>query len=155
MAELQASKNQLAANDLRPGSIIAERVVLLDEAAFSAFAKLTGDNHPIHYDPQYARDRGLRAPIAHGLLLVTMTALGATSVSDRLHASMVAMVGVEASFQSPVHLGDSVLIQVMVGEIEPKSKGISLVRFDIGMFSSARQPLARVQHRFLLKTKLE
>ena len=46
--------------------------------AFRAFADLTGDAHPIHYDPAYAAATRFGKPIAHGLLLAAYTALGAT-----------------------------------------------------------------------------
>jgi acyl dehydratase len=154
VSDAKVSVDQLAASDLKPGEILAERTIVLSEGAFDAFASLTGDNHPLHYDVAYAAAQGLRAPIAHGLLLVAMTALGATPVSNRLHASMVAMVGTEAKFIGPAYLGDAVKIELRVGEIVPKSKGISLVCFDVELSSEARQVLARVSHRFLLKTTI-
>lgn len=154
MSHTKASGGQLSASDLKIGDVLAERAVVFNQSTFDAFALLTGDNHPIHYDTAYATAHGLRAPIAHGLLLVAMTALGATPVSDRLHASMVAMVGTEAKFLGPAFLDDKVTIELRVGEVVPKSGGISLVRFDADMFSEARQLLARVSHRFLLKTTL-
>jgi len=154
VSDAKASGDQLAAGDLKPGEVLAERTVILSKGTFDAFASLTGDNHPIHDDVAYAAARGLRAPIAHGLLLVAMTALGATPISDRLHASMVAMVGTEAKFIGPAYLDDAVKLELRVGEIVPKSKGVSLVRFDIELSSEARQVLACVSHRFLLKTTL-
>ena len=54
----------------------------------------------------------------------------------------------------PAYLGDAVKIELRVGAIVPKSKGISLVCFDVELFSEARQVLARVSHRFLLKTTI-
>lgn len=154
MSDAKVTNDQLAACDLKSGEILAERAIILSRGAFDAFASLTGDNHPIHYDVAYAAARGLRAPIAHGLLLVAMTALGATPISDRLHASMVAMVGTEAKFLGPAYLDDAIKIELRVGEIVPKSKGVSLVCFDVELLSEARQVLARVSHRFLLKTTL-
>jgi 3-hydroxybutyryl-CoA dehydratase len=154
VSDANTSSGQLAACDLKPGDILARRTVIFDQGTFSAFASLTGDNHPIHYDVAYATARGLRAPIAHGLLLVAMTALGATAISDRLHASMVAMVGTEAKFLGPAYLDDAVRIELRVGEIIPKSKGVSLARFDAELFSETQELLARVSHRFLLKTTL-
>lgn len=154
MSSAKTSSSQLAASDLKPGDILAERTVVFDQNKFDLFASLTGDNHPIHYDVAYAKASGLRAPIAHGLLLVAMTALGATPVSHRLHDSMVAMVGTEAKFSGPVYLDDVVKIELRVAEVVPKAKGVSLVLFDAELLSETRQVLARVSHRFLLKTTL-
>lgn len=146
---------QLAGVDLQPGSLVAHRRVLLDQAAFSAFSALTGDAHPIHDDEAYARAKGLRAPIAHGLLLTAITALGATSLSAQLRDSMLAMVGVEAEFLSPVFVGDEVQLRFLVGGVEHKSRGRSLVTFNIEVLSSAQLLHARVCQRFLLKTQHE
>ena len=55
---------QLAGEDFTTGQVVARREVLLDERAFNAFAALTGDAHPIHYNAAYAQARGLRAPSA-------------------------------------------------------------------------------------------
>ena len=38
----------------------------MTEAHFSAFQTVSADNHPIHYDVEYCRRRGLPAPLAHG-----------------------------------------------------------------------------------------
>jgi acyl dehydratase len=38
----------------------------MTDANFSAFQAVSCDNHPIHYDVEYCRSRGLEAPLAHG-----------------------------------------------------------------------------------------
>lgn len=147
-------EHQLAAADLQPGSLVAERVVVIDRQAFAGFAALSGDAHPVHYDADYARRRGLRAPIAHGLLVVAMTALGATSLSPLLHDSMLAMVGVDAQFHAPVFEGDTVQVNLSVESVEPKSRNRSLVTFVIDVLSPDAALHARVHQRFLLKSHL-
>ena len=34
------------------------------EAHFAAFQTISADNHPIHYDVEYCRERGHKAPLA-------------------------------------------------------------------------------------------
>ncbi len=41
----------------------------LNDAHFFAFAGLTGDNHPIHYDDHYAAQHPFGKRVTHGLLL--------------------------------------------------------------------------------------
>ena len=52
--------------DFAPG----ERFVLpsrtMTEAIFLAFQAASGDNHPIHYDVEYCRRRGMPHMLAHG-----------------------------------------------------------------------------------------
>jgi len=56
----------------------------LTDAHFLFFSGLTGDVHPIHYDAEYAKSTPFGKPIAHALLLVSLTALGALKDRDRL-----------------------------------------------------------------------
>src|ERR1700712_5752029 len=117
--KVASNGEQLAANNLESGRLVAERSVRLDRRAFADFAALTGDAHPVHYDDDYARGQGLRAPIAHGLLVVALTALRATSLSAQLHDSMLAMVGVDAQCHAPVFAGDMVKATGTVESVEP------------------------------------
>ena len=68
----QEAPRQIGASGLEVGAEVGRRDLVLDRGMFEAFAALTGDAHPIHYDDEYARSRGLRAPIAHGLLLTAI-----------------------------------------------------------------------------------
>ena len=79
----------------------------LDDAAFNQFAQMTGDAHPLHYDAEYAKKTPFGKPVAHGLLLMSMTALGATPLSDNVEASMVAFIEQGGKFLKPVLVGDT------------------------------------------------
>ena len=150
-----AAERQLGGADLVAGAQVAERRVVLDAAAFRGFAVLTGDAHPIHYDAVYAKAHGLRAPIAHGLLIVAMTALGATTLSARLADSMIAMLGVEVRFVAPVFLGDAVVVRFRVEGVTPKSANRCLAAFAIDVRSPEGELHAEATQRYLLKHRLE
>ncbi len=51
----------------------------MTDAHFLFFAGMTGDNHPIHYDDEYAKTTRFGKRVAHGLLVASMTASGASS----------------------------------------------------------------------------
>ncbi|KDC43914.1 MaoC family dehydratase [Bordetella bronchiseptica] len=152
---------QLAAADLAVGQVVAQREIRLDAQAFAQFAALTGDAHPIHYDAGYAQRQGLRAPIAHGLLLVAISALGATPLSAQLHDAMVAMVGVEAVFMRPVYVDETVQCVYRVTQIEHVAKGRSKTTIAVSIHTTdappdaARQAHCVVHLTFLLKTHLQ
>ncbi|MCK9507494.1 MAG: MaoC family dehydratase N-terminal domain-containing protein [Pigmentiphaga sp.] len=156
-----ASPPQLAAADLAVGEIVAQRELHLDAQMFAQFAALTGDAHPIHYDDDYAKRQGHAAPVAHGLLLVAISALGATALSAQLHDAMVAMLSVEASFQRPVHLNDTVRCTYRVDHIEAKRNNRSTVGITVnietvdGHNGTLSLPRCVVRLQFLLKTNLE
>jgi acyl dehydratase len=145
---------QLMGADLVVGEVVARRHVLLDAASFDAFARLTGDAHPLHYDAAYAKAQGLRAPIAHGLLLVAITALGATPLSAQLHDSMVAMLGTNARFQSPAYVGDTVDLVTSVAGVEPKARNRCIARFEVRLLRGG-DVIATVDHQFMLRFSRE
>lgn len=146
---------QLYGADLVPGTVVAERQVTFDEASFRRFAELTGDAHPLHYDDAYAQAQGLRAPLVHGLLLVAMTALGATALSPRLQASMVAMLGTTARFTAPAFRGDCLTLRMTVARVEPKSRNRCVACFDVALLAADGTSVATVQHQFMLRQSQE
>ena len=78
----------------------------LTDAHFLFFSALTGDVHSIHYDSEYARGTRFGKPLAHGLLLQSLTALGASSGRDRLEGFVFIEQG--CRFLKPALVGDTV-----------------------------------------------
>jgi acyl dehydratase len=107
---------QLFAEDLRVGLRFRGAEKPLTEDRFRQFADMTGDAHPIHYDPAYAARTKFGRPIAHGLLLTSLTALGATDMSHALEDSMIAMIEQHWQFRNPAFVGD-----VVVADYEVRS----------------------------------
>src|SRR5262245_50504973 len=95
-------------DDFKPGEVFRSGSQTLSEMHFNAFAQMTGDMHPIHYDVNYARSKGWDAPLAHGLLLLSLCAIGAAPISRELQDSMVAMLGNEVRYKRPAIIGDTV-----------------------------------------------
>jgi len=48
-----------------------------DPAVFAAFQTASGDTHPVHYDVEYCRARGMPNLLAHGFQTLVHTAPGA------------------------------------------------------------------------------
>jgi acyl dehydratase len=105
----------------------------LTDAHFVFFAGMTGDNHPIHYDDEYARTHtqfGRR--LAHGLLLSSLTALGAGPLAPLVHDSMIAFLEQTSRFRAPVLIGDTVYPALEVTELIPKQgRGVLKLRATI------------------------
>jgi 3-hydroxybutyryl-CoA dehydratase len=78
----------------------------LNDAHFLLFSGLTGDVHPIHYDVEYARQTQFGKPLAHGLLLAGMTALGASTARERLEGFVFVEQG--CRFLKPAVVGDTI-----------------------------------------------
>ena len=98
--------DQLYADDLFEGFSFSGREITLTDDMFAAFGAMTGDNHPIHHDKAYAARTPFGRPVAHGLLLCALTAVGATDLSPRLEAAMIAFAGQSAEFLKPAFVGD-------------------------------------------------
>ena len=98
------------------------------DAHFLFFAGLTGDNHPIHYDDEYAKQTRFGARVTHGLLLAALTAAGASSLSPHMEGSVVAFVDQSARFLAPVLIGDTVAPELEVVALEDRSANGSPTR---------------------------
>ena len=84
---LDTDESQLYFDDFALGERFRSPGRTLGDAHFLMFAGLTGDNHPIHYDEEYARQTRFGGRVAHGLLVMAMTAVGASPLSPRLERS--------------------------------------------------------------------
>ena len=79
------------------------------------FSALSGDNHPSHYDVEYARARPIGRPIMHGLMLVALTAAGGSPMSALMDGFIFIEQG--CSFRAPVFVGDTIYPRVEVARI--------------------------------------
>jgi 3-hydroxybutyryl-CoA dehydratase len=154
MAEAEIADTQLYAEDFAPGLQFHGEPVVLSLQHFSGFAALTGDAHPIHYDESYAAQTRFKRPIAHGLLLMALTALGATAMSRRLEESMIALVEQGARFIRPAFVGDQVQAQFTVDAVEMKpGKGSAIVRISVRLLNEAHEPLLEGHHTYLIRSR--
>ena len=74
---------QLYLEDFSKGQTFSSPPRTITEADVLAFAALTGDAHPLHYDDEYAKTTRFGRPIVHGLHLMALTALGAAPLAQR------------------------------------------------------------------------
>jgi acyl dehydratase len=79
------------------------------------FSALSGDNHPIHYDVEYARQRPAGRPLMHGLMLASFTAAGASAMSPLMDGFIFVEQG--CKFRNPVFVGDTIYPRVEVEKI--------------------------------------
>ena len=144
--------DQLYFDDFKLGELFRSPGRTLGESHFLLFAGLTGDNHPIHYDEDYARRSRFGARVAHGLLVMAMSALGATALSHRLEASMIAFVEQGCRFLKPVLLGDSVHAEFEVAGLERKGdKGV--LRLRTRLLNQRGEAVLDGHHVYLLRCR--
>jgi acyl dehydratase len=145
---------QLYFEDFTPGRVFEGQRRTLDEQAFLGFARLTGDAHPIHYDAEYASRTRFGKPVAHGLLVAAVGALGATPVSRQMEESLVAFLEQDAKFLKPVLLGDEVRTEFEVESATPTRSGATgVVRFTLRVYAATGELAMVGHHSYLLKTR--
>ncbi len=58
-------------NALPPiGAKLDETIVAFDAARIGSYARVSGDDNPLHTDPAIAAQAGFAAPLAHGMLVM-------------------------------------------------------------------------------------
>jgi 3-hydroxybutyryl-CoA dehydratase len=146
--------SQIFADDLTIGQTFVGEAHRLGDDEFRAFAGITGDDHPIHCDDVYAAKTRFGRRLAHGLLVMSMTALGATSISRQIEDAMVAFVEQGASFRRPVFVGDTLTSRFEVAAIDLKpERGVALVRFNVSLSNDRNEVVLEGHHCYLLRLR--
>ena len=103
---------------------LGERFVLpsrtMTDAIFLAFQAASGDNHPVHYDAEYCRARGMPQMLAHGLQTLIQTAPGAGLFPYLVEDSLVGFIEQSSRFHKPVYVGDTLYPALTVAELAPR-----------------------------------
>tara|TARA_B100000459_G_scaffold144960_2_gene108576 strand:- start:125 stop:553 length:429 start_codon:yes stop_codon:yes gene_type:complete len=118
--------------EIEEGQVFSTPSKTLTDAHFLFFSGLTGDNHPIHYDVEYAKSTKFGAPLAHGLLLAGMTALGGSDASFQIDGFVFIEQG--SRFLKPVTVGDTIRTELTVEKIWKEGKR-RFVRFATAMIN--------------------
>ncbi len=115
-----------AFDDLRVGDAFRtpEREITAGDVV--AFARLTGDHHPVHVDPEWAATSMFGGQIAHGLLVLGF----AVGLSGFDPERVIALRSIEkATFKRAAHVGDVVHVEGTVAALKPLTPELGRVRF--------------------------
>ena len=107
-------------DDLRVGEIFRAPSRTLTDAHASAFQAVSVDNHPIHYDVEYARRHGHTAPVVHGLQVLAFTAPGATLFPQYIGDVFIAFTEASCKFLKEVHAGDTLYPALEIVALTPQ-----------------------------------
>src|SRR5713226_307201 len=145
---------QLFADDFVVGFRFRGEAKALTTELFAQFATLTGDAHPIHYDEAYAAGTRFGRPLAHGLLLTSLTALGATSLSRSVEDSMIALLEQRMQFLHPAFIGDVVVPEFEVVSMVPTASGrAGRVEMAVRLLNQAGEHVIEGRHAYLLRRR--
>src|SRR3954462_2573797 len=92
----------------------AERTMLVTDEQIEAFARLSGDRNPVHFDDAFARRIGFEGHIAHGA--VTAALLSAVLGMDLPGPGSV-FLEQRVRFLKPVRPGDTIVAALEVTKV--------------------------------------
>ena len=103
----------------------------ITEADVFAFAGLSGDFNQLHTDAEFARSTVYGRPIAHGMLVLSIST-GLAARMGFIEGTAMAFRELSWKFSSPVFFGDTVHIVATCRELKPMPKlGGGVVIFDV------------------------
>jgi acyl dehydratase len=106
--------------DFRLGEVFRLPSRTMTEAIFLAFQAASGDNHPVHYDAEYCRARGMPHMLAHGYQVLIQTAAGAGMFPHMVEESLKGFLEQSSRFLHPVFVGDTLYAALEVDEVTPQ-----------------------------------
>jgi acyl dehydratase len=122
------------------------------EAHFAAFQLLSADNHPIHYDLEYCRERGLPAPLAHGFQTLCFTAAGAGSLAHMIGEALVGFIEQSARFLKPVVAGDTLYPSLEIAVLTPQ-RTTGIVTVAVAVHNQRGELVLAGEQKYLLKKR--
>ena len=135
---------------------LGERFVIpsrtMTSAVFAAFQTASGDTHPVHYDLEYCRARGMPDLLAHGFQTLIYTAPDAGLFPYLVDDSLVGFLEQSSRFLKPVHAGDTLYPALEVADLAPgRSTGVVTLRSTV--FNQRRELVLDGMQKFLIRKR--
>lgn len=93
----------------------------ITDAMVDTFARITGDNNPLHTDDEYARTTHHGKRVAHGMLTASLLS---ELVGMKLPGKFSLILSQETQFKKPVFIGDTLIV---TGTVTQKSEATRTV----------------------------
>lgn len=108
--------------DLKIGMRFETPARTITEADLVNFAGVSGDFNPLHTDEEFARTTMFGRRIAHGTLVLSMTA-GLRQRTGVFEGTLLALLEIRSwRFHKPVYIGDTIRVITEVGDLRQTSK---------------------------------
>jgi len=125
----------------------------MTEAVFLAFQGASGDNHPVHYDVEYCKARGMPGLLAHGFQSLIQTAPGAGLFPYMVEDSLAGFIEQSSRFLKPVYAGDTVYPALEIDELTP-NRSTGVVGFASTIHNQRGELVVQGRQRFLIRKRL-
>ncbi|MBN1955965.1 MAG: MaoC family dehydratase N-terminal domain-containing protein [Anaerolineae bacterium] len=124
---------------LNVGDSIESAGRTITEQDIMQFAALSGDDNPIHVDPEFAKTAIFGQQIAHGLLGLAI-ASGLALQTGLVRGTAEAFTACDWKFRAPIFIGDAVRIQAQVTRKKAMRRlGGGLVVLEVTMLNQRDQ----------------
>lgn len=135
---------------------LGERFMLpsrtMTEAVFLAFQAASGDAHPIHYDVEFCKARGMPGLLAHGLQTLAQTAPGAGLFPYLVEDSIIGFLEQSSKFLKPVFAGDTIYPALEIDELTP-GRTTGVLGFKTTVHNQRRELVLEGRQRYLLRKR--
>jgi acyl dehydratase len=136
--------------------VLGERFVIPSRtqtsAVFAAFQTASGDTHPVHYDVEYCRTRGMPHLLAHGFQTLAHTAPGAGLFPYLVEESLVGFLEQSSRFLKPVYADDTIYPALEVMELKSgRTTGTVTLRSTV--FNQRRELVLEGMQKFLIRRR--
>jgi acyl dehydratase len=136
--------------------VLGERFVIpsrtMTTAVFAAFQVASGDTHPVHYDLEYCRTRGMPNLLAHGFQTLIHTAPGSGMFPFMVEESLVGFLEQSSRFIKPVFADDTIYPALEVAELTPgRSTGVVALRSTV--FNQRRELVLEGSQKYLIRRR--
>ncbi len=127
-------------SDLAVG-LTAEFRTLVTEPMMTAFRELSGDTNPLHCEPAFAKAAGHPSPVTFGMLTASFYS---TLVGVHLPGKFAVLHGVDIDFNSPVYVGDELIVR---GEVVFLSEAVRRVELKANVRKASGQRVSKATIR--------
>jgi len=124
----------------------------VSEADFAAFRTVSADNHPIHYDVEYCRERGHPGLLAHGFQVLCFTAAGAGTFAHVIGDSLVAFIEQSSKFLKPVYPGDTLYPILTIAALAPQ-RTTGVVTVAVAVHNQKNELVLAGEQKYLLRRR--
>ena len=135
--------------------VLGERFVIpsrtMTSAVFAAFQTASGDTHPVHYDVEYCRARGMPNLLAHGFQTLIHTP-GSGLFPDMVEESLVGFLEQSSRFLKPVFADDTIYPALEVTELTPgRTTGVVTLRSTV--HNQRKELVLEGMQKFLIRRR--
>ena len=136
---------------------LGERFVLpsrtMTDAVFLAFQGASGDNHPVHYDIEFCKARGMPGLLAHGFQSLIQTAPGGGLFPFMIEDSLAGFIEQSSRFFKPVFAGDTTYPVLEIDELTP-NRTTGVLGFTSTIHNQRGDLVLQGRQRYLIKKRL-